>query len=330
MSTVPQIAASVDSSRQSAAAQLPLDVPSQQVHPPGLAPPFELPVQPLDVSFPTSLAVIEKSNATESSDCNTDLAQKPTDVVAEASPQPRAAPASAEALVAAEPASSTSTVGADKPAQPSSAVQLTNAETSPSTQADTENVTVSSTATTASATPAASSTPQTAAPLAPYSYAAYGYPPQTGYPSSTTTQAYPHAPYYGASTSTVPGYPAPYSGYSHYPPPPGYAPHAHQPPPPPSSSEDLPSYEDMIVEALTDISDPDGAAPKDLFLWMGSRWPLQTNFRPSASQALQKAYKRGRLEKTDGGRYRLNPNWEGGAVSVVNITLYPGCSVMFM
>ena len=71
----------------------------------------------------------------------------------------------------------------------------------------------------------------------------------------------------------------------------------------------------MIVEALIDIGDPDGAAPKDLFLWMGSRWPLQTNFRPSASQALQKAYKRGRLEKLDSGKYRLNANWEGGAVS---------------
>ena len=40
------------------------------------------------------------------------------------------------------------------------------------------------------------------------------------------------------------------------------------------------------------------------------------NFRPSASQALQKAYKRGRLEKI-GGKYRLNPNWEGGNVSPV-------------
>lgn len=38
-----------------------------------------------------------------------------------------------------------------------------------------------------------------------------------------------------------------------------------------------------------------------------------SNFRPSASQALQKAYKRGRLEKV-GGKYRLNPNWEGGNV----------------
>lgn len=69
------------------------------------------------------------------------------------------------------------------------------------------------------------------------------------------------------------------------------------------------------MEALLEMGDPEGAAPKDLFTWMGSRYPLQTNFRPSASQALQKAYKRGRLEKRAGGRYRLNPTWEGGAVS---------------
>ncbi|KAH9936126.1 uncharacterized protein B0H18DRAFT_868004 [Fomitopsis serialis] len=70
----------------------------------------------------------------------------------------------------------------------------------------------------------------------------------------------------------------------------------------------------MIVEALMDTGDPEGAAPKDLFAWMASRYPLQTNFRPSASQALQKAYKRGRLEKVS-GKYRLNPSWEGGTTS---------------
>ncbi|OBZ71181.1 hypothetical protein A0H81_08655 [Grifola frondosa] len=85
--------------------------------------------------------------------------------------------------------------------------------------------------------------------------------------------------------------------------------------PPPPPAEDLPSYEEMIVEALLDSGDPEGVAPKDLFTWMASRYPLQTNFRPSASQALQKAYKRGRLEKRAGGKYRLNPSWEGGATS---------------
>ncbi|KAI0670899.1 hypothetical protein C8Q78DRAFT_1069623 [Trametes maxima] len=64
-----------------------------------------------------------------------------------------------------------------------------------------------------------------------------------------------------------------------------------------------------------DCGDSEGAAPKDLFTWMAGRYPLQTNFRPSASQALQKAYKRGRLEKRLGGKYRLNSAWEGGATS---------------
>ena len=66
---------------------------------------------------------------------------------------------------------------------------------------------------------------------------------------------------------------------------------------------------------MADMAEVEGAAPKDIFLWMESRYPVQTNFRPSASQALQKAYRRGRFEKTPSGKYRLNPNWEGGAVS---------------
>lgn len=84
---------------------------------------------------------------------------------------------------------------------------------------------------------------------------------------------------------------------------------------PDGSTEDLPSYEEMIVNALVEHPDPEGAPPKDLFAWMAARYPLQTNFRPSASQALQKAFKRGRLEKGPGGKYRLNASWEGGSVS---------------
>lgn len=80
-------------------------------------------------------------------------------------------------------------------------------------------------------------------------------------------------------------------------------------------SDDLPSYEDMLVEALTDLNESDGSAPKALFTWMASRYPLHTNFRPSASQALQKAFKRGRLEKGSNGRYRLNASWDGGSTS---------------
>lgn len=75
----------------------------------------------------------------------------------------------------------------------------------------------------------------------------------------------------------------------------------------------LPSYEEMIVHALAEFRQPQGVAPKDLFAWMEQTYPLTTNFRPSASQALQKAYKRGRLDKV-GGKYRLNLTWSGGAV----------------
>ncbi|CAE6425857.1 unnamed protein product [Rhizoctonia solani] len=80
------------------------------------------------------------------------------------------------------------------------------------------------------------------------------------------------------------------------------------------SSEGLPSYEEMIVLALMESQDDEGIAPKDVFAWMSARWPLNANFRPSASQALQKAFKRGRLEKV-GTKYKLNPNWHGGATT---------------
>ena len=96
-----------------------------------------------------------------------------------------------------------------------------------------------------------------------------------------------------------------------------HPPHSTQEPPPPLNNvDDLPSYEEMIVEALLDSGDPEGCAPKSLFGWMAMHYPLQTNFRPSASQALQKAYRRGRLEKGSNGKYRLNETWEGGNVRV--------------
>lgn len=82
-------------------------------------------------------------------------------------------------------------------------------------------------------------------------------------------------------------------------------------------SDDLPSYEEMIVEALQESTDSEGCAPKDLFAWMAARYPLQSNFRPSASQALQKAFKRGRFEKSSNGKYRLSATWEGGSVRVL-------------
>ena len=142
---------------------------------------------------------------------------------------------------------------------------------------------------------------------------------------------YPHAPYYTSPHATYgypyPSYPQPPSMYpvnpaSHHPPlftntPLVHPPHpAPEPPPPLNSGDDLPSYEEMIVEALVDSGDPEGCAPKSLFSWMAMHYPLQTNFRPSASQALQKAYKRGRLEKGSNGKYRLSETWEGGNVCV--------------
>jgi len=146
----------------------------------------------------------------------------------------------------------------------------------------------------------------------PYPHQPYGYP--------LAQPAYPHTPYY------PPGYPA-YPGYPSYPgyPQPQHPQNTPQAQPPSQqdlygsnahSVDDLPSYEDMIAEALLDSADPDGCAPKDLFTWMAGRYPLQSNFRPSASQALQKAYKRGRFFKTTGGKYRLNAAWEGGTVSI--------------
>lgn len=181
--------------------------------------------------------------------------------------------------------------------------------------------------------------PGVSQPLAPYPYAPYGYTPQ----NQPAQPAYPHAPYYPPHPHLPPlphAYPPPY-------PYPGYPPHPHAsvysprgssaapmpgpsapspgPPPPPPANDDLPSYEEMIVEALLEMGDPEGAAPKDLFAWMASRYPLQTNFRPSASQALQKAFKRGRLEKRAGGRYRLNAAWEGGAVSSPTYHDSPRC-----
>ncbi|KLO16750.1 hypothetical protein SCHPADRAFT_994871 [Schizopora paradoxa] len=88
---------------------------------------------------------------------------------------------------------------------------------------------------------------------------------------------------------------------------------------PPSHAIDeepgLPSYEIMLHHALTVLNDPEGVVPKNLFAWIAVHYPVQSNFRPSASQALQKAFKRGRFEKTKDGKYRLNHAWEGGTTS---------------
>ncbi len=73
----------------------------------------------------------------------------------------------------------------------------------------------------------------------------------------------------------------------------------------PLGTSTLPSYEDMIVEGLRVMGE---APPRTLFNWMQVTYPLTKKFRPSAHQALQKAFKRGRLLKT-GSMYRINPSW---------------------
>jgi hypothetical protein len=71
---------------------------------------------------------------------------------------------------------------------------------------------------------------------------------------------------------------------------------------------DLPHYELMIVNALTAINDPNGSPPKTIWDWMNSNYPCNPKFRASASQALQKALKKGRLLKT-GSLYKINPDF---------------------
>ena len=171
------------------------------------------------------------------------------------------------------------------------------------------------------AKPAPSPPVQQLHPQPMFPHQPYGFPPST---------AYPHNPYYPTQSTA---YAYPHSAYTLYPPIQNGYPHPHAPPaypapsvynnlmalPPPPEGvnvDDLPSYEEMIAEALSSTTDPEGYAPKDLFTWMASRYPLQSNFRPSASQALQKAYRRGRFEKSTGGKYRLNPTWDGGNVRI--------------
>lgn len=289
--------------------------PSQQVHPPGLSS-IDLPIQPLDSSFPIASSEKHADTISDTSDAKT-TTDEPRNTIDERLGE-LSRSATREENSAIEPQLSETVAASDsQDIQPLAAIPTTNKE----------DVAVSSPKPILAPFASTSATPQPAGVPPPYPYAPYGYPLPPGYPPppGTAQAAYPHTPYYPPPGS-VPGYPAHYPGYPPYPPPPGYSTHQPPPPPPPVSGEDLPSYEDMIVEALLDIGEPDGAAPKDLFLWMGARWPLQTNFRPSASQALQKAYRRGRLEKRSGGRYRLNPNWEGGAVSV---ELEPLCFTLY-
>ncbi|PPQ67666.1 hypothetical protein CVT25_012694 [Psilocybe cyanescens] len=232
------------------------------------------------------------------------------DVIPSTEPQP---PDKEAPPTAPDPSASTtpSIPAAESPASPL-------AQTAPSTSSTAPEPAQPA----ASAASAAPIPPHPQYPHQPYGYGHHPHPQAT----------YPISPYYAQPSG---GYSYPYGPYANpmqnayhpqppaaYPPQPslynGMVPISHpiqqqqQQQDVVGGTDDLPSYEEMIVEALTGCSDPEGWAPKVLFSWMASRYPLQSNFRPSAGQALQKAYKRGRFEKSSNGKYRLNPTWEGG------------------
>jgi hypothetical protein len=99
----------------------------------------------------------------------------------------------------------------------------------------------------------------------------------------------------------------------------------------------------MIVESLQNVGGTRGAAPKEIFNYMielayfppnglkltmystTRHWPLIPNFRPSASQALARALKRGRLRK-EGTLYSLNPAWTSG--HTIPDSTQPVCSFL--
>ncbi|KAH6918986.1 hypothetical protein BKA70DRAFT_1248867 [Coprinopsis sp. MPI-PUGE-AT-0042] len=198
----------------------------------------------------------------------------------------------------------------EKPAEEPRPPDKEEGEQTEEASADAPASTSTSSVTAAAASPApapATSTPVQAPAQASPSTA--GAPPVPAapalphaYPHQPYGYTYPHAPYYPPppaypySHPQYPSYPHQYPQAPGYPPPPTYhhppAPHA-----PPAiqdvgAGEDLPSYEEMIVEALQEANDPEGS-----------------------SQALQKAFKRGRLEKGTNNKYKLNPSWEGGSTS---------------
>ena len=240
-----------------------------------------------------------------------------------AGPAAEPQPPDKEAAAATEP---TATPAIEEPAPPVS--QQTEIAPQPSSSESTEasaSVPPTDPSDPAAAAGAAAAATPTPAPGQPPGHPQY---PPGAYPYGHPQAAYPHAPYYTGYPYQYPSYPPmqpPYQAQSppaSYPAPqpmyPGMVPMQPQPPqvspPEVMSADDLPSYEEMMVEALTGCGDPEGWVPKDLFAWMASRYPLQSNFRPSASQALQKAFKRGRFEKGSNGKYRLNATWNGGNV----------------
>ncbi|KNE70606.1 hypothetical protein AMAG_15366 [Allomyces macrogynus ATCC 38327] len=77
----------------------------------------------------------------------------------------------------------------------------------------------------------------------------------------------------------------------------------------------VPSYEEMIAQAITALGDPQGHPPREIYAWMamtyGAYLPVQ--FKGSATQALKKAWRKSRFLR-DNRRYRLNPDYQGARV----------------
>ncbi|KNE68760.1 hypothetical protein AMAG_13400 [Allomyces macrogynus ATCC 38327] len=77
----------------------------------------------------------------------------------------------------------------------------------------------------------------------------------------------------------------------------------------------VPSYEEMIAQAIIALGDPQGHPPREIYAWMamtyGAHLPMQ--FKGSATQALKKAWRKSRFLR-DNRRYRLNPDYQGARV----------------
>ena len=196
-----------------------------------------------------------------------------------------------------------SEAAAARDASPSTDVEDTPPVSKPSEVPLTSQMPIPPLSTASTSTSASMSTAPPATAMTPYgSSPSFSYPYPYPYPLH---QAYPYVYSVPATSGPTPYSPTLPSS------PNGKARSQDKP-----DDDDLPSYEEMLVQALIEHSNPTGTAPKQLFQWMAAHYPLQANFRPSASQALQKAFKRGRFEKNKDGKYRLNPAWEGGSVSL--------------
>lgn len=90
-----------------------------------------------------------------------------------------------------------------------------------------------------------------------------------------------------------------------------------------SLGQRLPSYEDLIAEALMHLNQKNqehfGCQPRFIFKWMAEKYKglLPYNFRGSATQALKKAWRKGRFLRHE-RKYRINPHWKPPCVPKLN------------